>query len=113
MPSLWNAAPGSQLEIDRRIRLLTSQISIAKVAQPSPPDNFFKNFKGRYGGMRRQGMVEDSYSSMIRLLAVNLASNGIFDGLIREKVDSMREKDPDLVRKAIEGITMLKELKRV
>jgi hypothetical protein len=83
------------------------------MAQPSPPDNFFKNFKGKYVGMRRQGMVEDSYSSMIRLLAVNLASDGIFDGLIREKVDSMRESDPDLVRKAMEGITMLKELKPV
>jgi len=58
-------------------------------------------------------MAEDSYSSMIRLLAVNLASDGIFDGLIREKVDSMRETDPELVRKAIVGITMLKELKRV
>ena len=58
-------------------------------------------------------MVEDSYSSMIRLLAVHLASDGIFDGLIREKVDSMRETNPDLVRKAMEGITMLKELKRV
>lgn len=58
-------------------------------------------------------MVEDTYSSMIRLLAVNLASDGIFDGLIREKVDSMRETDPELVRKAIVGITMLKELKRV
>jgi hypothetical protein len=53
--------------------------------------------------MRMQGMVEDSYSSMIRLLAVNLASNGIFDQLIREKVDSMREKDPDLVRKPWRG----------
>jgi len=63
--------------------------------------------------MRRKGMAEDSYSSMIRLLAVNLASDGIFDGLIREKVDSMRETDPELVRKAIVGITMLKELKRV
>jgi len=58
-------------------------------------------------------MVEDSYSSMIRLLAVNLASDGIFDGIIREKVDSMRETDPDLVRKALDGITVLKELKRV
>lgn len=58
-------------------------------------------------------MVEDSYSSMIRLLAVNLASDGIFDGLIREKVDTMREADPDLVQRALEGITVLKELKRV
>jgi hypothetical protein len=53
-------------------------------------------------------MIEDSYSSMIRMLAVNLASEGIFDGLIREKVDTMREKDPDLVRKALDGITVLK-----
>lgn len=73
----------------------------------------FQNFKNGYVGMRRQGMVEDSYSSMIRLLAVNLASDGIFDGIIREKVDSMRETDPDLVRKALDGITVLKELKRV
>jgi hypothetical protein len=58
-------------------------------------------------------MVEDSYSSMIRLFAVNLASDGIFDGLIREKVDTMREADPDLVQRALEGITVLKELKRV
>ena len=50
---------------------------------------------------------------MIRLLAVNLASDGIFDGLIREKVDTMREADPDLVQRALEGITVLKELKRV
>lgn len=58
-------------------------------------------------------MVEDSYSSMIRLLAVNLASNGTFDGLIREKVDTMREEDPDLVQRALEGIAGLRELKRV
>ncbi|MBP1928196.1 hypothetical protein J2741_000743 [Methanolinea mesophila] len=43
-------------------------------------------------------MVEDPYSSMIRLPAVNLASDGIFDGRIREQVDSMRETDPELVR---------------
>ena len=58
-------------------------------------------------------MVEDSYSSMIRLLAVNLASNGTFDGLIREKVDTMREEDPDLVQRALDGIAVLRELKRV
>jgi hypothetical protein len=63
--------------------------------------------------MRRQDMIEDSYSSMIRLLAVNLASNGIFDGLIREKVDIMRESDPELVRRALAGISVLKELKRI
>ncbi|MBP1927817.1 hypothetical protein J2741_000364 [Methanolinea mesophila] len=49
-------------------------------------------------------MVRDPYSSMIRLLAVNLATNGLFDDFVREKVDMMNDSDPDQIRRALKGI---------
>ena len=57
-------------------------------------------------------MVEDPYSAMIRLLAVNLATDGIFDSLIREKVDSMRTTNPELIRKALQGVAVLNDMQR-
>ncbi len=57
-------------------------------------------------------MVEDPYSAMIRLLAVNLATDGIFDSLIREKVDTMRSNNPDLIRRALQGVAVLDDMKR-
>ena len=57
-------------------------------------------------------MVEDPYSALIRLLAVNLATDGIFDSLIREKVDTMRSTNPDLIRRALQGVAVLDDMKR-
>ena len=57
-------------------------------------------------------MVEDPYSSMIRLLAVNLATNGLFDNIVREKVEMMRDSDPDVIQRALRGILVINDTKR-
>lgn len=57
-------------------------------------------------------MVEDPYSSMIRLLAVNLATDGLFDNIVREKVEMMRDSNPDQIRSALLGVLVLNDMKR-
>jgi vesicle coat complex subunit len=57
-------------------------------------------------------MVQDPYSSMIRLLAVNLATDGLFDNIVREKVEMMRDSDPDVIQRALRGIALLNDTKR-
>lgn len=57
-------------------------------------------------------MVEDAYSSMIRLLAVNLATDGLFDNIVREKVEMMRDSDPEIILRALRGIAVLNDMKR-
>ncbi len=57
-------------------------------------------------------VVADPYSTMIRLLAVKLAKGGLFDNFVREKVDTMRDSDPEIIRQALTGMIALNDVER-